>query len=530
MLRNPRTFLVFTFALLTLGSCVPGIAASTCTTETIQAEAGPICGTVVTSTSGKKAQAFLGIPYAEPFEARWTAPEPADPWSETFEATTFGPTCPQTTTGSYAQPQSENCLYLNVWTPEGTTKGDALPVMAYIYGGSFTSGTGSDPLYNGTYLAANNGVIVVNLNYRLGALGFLATDELRGNYGFLDQQLALRWVQDNIQAFGGDPQKVTLFGESAGAYAVALHLSSAPGSRPLFRAGILESAPLSIPAQTLHQARLFGQFYKTLIGCLDVACLRQKSVEDILKTQLQFSFQVANLFRGPQTLEPWAPLIDGKHLLVRSVPAIHSGKTQKPMLMGTNKDEAVLFYGGLQVDLKRYTEMTTQYFMEHAKEVLAKFPGSATENNALLAASNITAYQYVYATQYIADGAGPPTYVYQFTHPSSFEANISKVCEGYVCHGDELPYVFHTPEAFGATFDSEEETISATIRTYWTNFAKNMDPNQGAPVSTEWPLYDTQRRPYLFLNEPSTPEEDPFAEDTAFWYSIGFNLNTFPPQ
>src|SRR5262245_10120306 len=221
---------------------------------TVDAPTGQVCGLAIETpaNTGRALYSYRGIPYALPpvADLRWASPQPYPRWSDLRPATSFGAICPQ----DGATDDSEDCLFLNIWTPRAAVeRHQRLPVMVFIHGGYFVFGAGSDPLYDGSYLAASGNVVVVTLNYRLGALGFLAVPELglTGNYGIMDQGMALQWVGENIAAFGGDPFKVTIFGESAGAMSVGLHLFSIPANRDRFRAAIMESNPLAIPYPSL---------------------------------------------------------------------------------------------------------------------------------------------------------------------------------------------------------------------------------------------------------------------------------------
>ena len=284
------------------------------------------------------------------------------------QATAFGAICPQDggRTGD-----AEDCLYLNVWTPRAAVdQGKRLPVMVFIHGGAFVYGAGSLPLYDGAYLAASGDVVVVTLNYRLGALGFLAVPELglTGNYGILDQRLALRWVAENIAAFGGDPRKVTIFGESAGAMSVGLHLFSIPENRGRFRAAIMESNPLALPYPSLP-AQIEVKWQAVPVGLVlrdqpaptctfDLAALRAlplatletadgdyDSPPDVLG-RLQAPMAIANVL-------PWTPIVDGQifsgDTLIQNQPyqGFYDGPNgtagPKPYLIGVNRDEGALF-------------------------------------------------------------------------------------------------------------------------------------------------------------------------------------------
>jgi para-nitrobenzyl esterase len=225
-----------------------------CTTPPVSTPAGRFCGlavTVMDEGGSSAADAYEGIRYG--YAKRWMAATLV-PAAGLVKATAFGPICPQP--AGDGTNQSEDCLYLNLWTPT-RSGGKHLPVMVFIHGGSFVTGAGSLPVYDGARLAVRGAVIVVTLNYRLGALGFLAggsgADRLAGNYGFADQQAALKWVRRNIKSFGGDPARITLFGESAGAMSVGAHLVS-PASQSLFRNALMESNPYGIPFKTPTQA------------------------------------------------------------------------------------------------------------------------------------------------------------------------------------------------------------------------------------------------------------------------------------
>ena len=235
-----------------------------CSTPAVATKSGPVCGTGRTVGPSSLA-AFLGIPFAESTAGanRWMPPFPKAAWTEVRPATAFGPACPQNVFAPGGRPQSEDCLSLNVWRPAasagtssaGTSSDPKLPVMVFIYGGAFVIGSSGEPnpdqpYLDGSSLVAKQKMVVVSLNYRLGPLGFLAgTAGLKGNFGFMDQQLALRWVRDNIAGFGGDSTRVTLSGQSAGAMSVGLHLLSSPSSMPLFRSAIAV-ARRCVPAES----------------------------------------------------------------------------------------------------------------------------------------------------------------------------------------------------------------------------------------------------------------------------------------
>uniref|UniRef100_UPI002869EA46 carboxylesterase/lipase family protein n=1 Tax=Deinococcus sp. TaxID=47478 RepID=UPI002869EA46 len=319
------------------------------TPVTVQTDLGPVVGRQGTARS------YLGIPYAAPpvGALRWKAPQPAAPWTAPRDATAFGGECVQAVLALFALPGEtpgtvkgqEDCLYLNVYTPSSATPQSKLPVMVWIHGGAFTVGSGNT--YDGQVLASKQGVVVVSINYRLGALGWLALPALAaesgdgqsGNYGLLDQQAALKWVQRNIGGFGGDPTKVTIAGESAGAMSGCAHLAS-PQSKDLFRGVILQSGLCASPGNSvmLADAQQRNLKYAANVGCpqADVACLRAADPKELLAASVPGLRPASNLV--------WSPVYGGTTLPLPLIEAYNSGQfNQVPVLAGTNHDEGRLF-------------------------------------------------------------------------------------------------------------------------------------------------------------------------------------------
>ena len=238
---------------------------------TVTTQSGDICGVVQAAQGQADINAYLGVPYAQaPTGAgRWAPPRPLQPWTGTKEATKLPVSCPAPSTPVSATGfvGDEDCLFLNIWAPQGTSDSDqgAKDVLVYIPGGGFIVGGGSVPTYNGAFMAADSDVIVINMGYRLGSLGYLrytdANAKIEGNFGLQDQILALKWIKENVGSFGGDPDKVTIFGESAGAMFVGLHTFSVPASNDLFRASIMDSnlagAKFATPSQASTQGAAF---------------------------------------------------------------------------------------------------------------------------------------------------------------------------------------------------------------------------------------------------------------------------------
>lgn len=503
-----------------------------CTTDVIMSKAGPICGKTVMTDTGKQSQAFLGIPYAESTEkeARWQPPVPKTSWSDVYRAFDFGSICPQNRDPKFDVAQSEDCLSLNVWTPEGIdSQSKKRAVMVFIHGGSFNSGAGSYPLYDGSYLAANRDVIIVNFNYRLGALGFLATDELSGNFGFMDQQLALGWVKNNISNFGGDPDKVTIFGESAGAMSIGLHVLSAPKSDPLFRAGLMQSNLIALPFPRLEQAKDVGNIFKWSLICSDIECLRKTDTQDILTAQNNFASSLPEIFSSSQFIIPFGPVIDGVLLTEQPINVALSKKRKKPILLGANKNEGILFTSSYKT-ITKYVSNIASLFGLNFEKILKIYPPQHESSNAITMAKVFDDAFFKCGARNVGLSQNGLTYLYSydFSAPIQLWGPAIYKRDGYVLHGAELPFVFHTPEKINYQFTPTENQVSIKIMDYWTNFAKYLNPNgPGKPPSalTHWPAFEVPEKKYMVFNTLNSIQSDPNAEACEFWDSIGYNFS-----
>ena len=346
---------------------------------------------------------YLGIPYAKPpvGNLRWKPPEPPQPWSGTRECINFGPSCPQAPSDEQVGRTSEDCLYLNVWTPAKSTS-DKLPVMVWIHGGAFAEGSGSEPLYNGHNLS-KQGVVVVTINYRLGPLGFLAYPALSkesphgvsGNYGLMDQVQALKWVKKNIAAFGGNPANVTIFGESAGAMSVDI-LLAIPQSKGLFNRAIAESGPqwhfgFLPPLSDLREAEKTGGQLATALGCSSaadpLAAMRAKTSDEVI-TAWGWTEQKISPPTGPQ----FFPVVDGWLLPGQLTTLLKEGKQHDvPIIIGSNKDDGTVFgeLAGLnKATAAQYKSLIQSNAGHSAPEVLKMFP-AGTDAQVPAAQSNL---------------------------------------------------------------------------------------------------------------------------------------------
>ena len=449
----------------------------------------------------------------------------------------MGPSCPQVT--PVTTPQSEDCLSVNVWTPADATASPRA-VMVFIYGGAFVYGSNANPRYDGAYTAAYGDVVVVNMNYRLGALGFLSGirdkktgEEINGNFGILDQILALKWVRDNIGAFGGDPDKVTIYGESAGAMSVGLHMLSSPRSEPLFRAGIMESNPLGLPYKSLKQSHSIAKEFASNLGCPvdDIECMRSKLPEVVLDAQSQRDLVWPALLHGIGEMLVWAPVIDGDVLTEQPLEAALKGKLTKPVIIGTNANEALIFVEKAKSGLGWKTVSDFDYRLtmdfifrngELRKKIYGKYPPNGKDNTDLISRV-LSEYLFTCPSLDAASHASRQTWSYQFHHIPSFNIWTQfPACADAVCHSAELPFVFHTAENKGRAFTAEENGLSNLMVGYWTNFAKNLNPDGGPAM---WPEFDPGSKNLVFI----TPVTDIHARpdttsDCGFWDGVGYNL------
>ena len=526
--RRGRPGLVLGLALAVLASCV--IVAASCGRsglEQVRLDSGPIVG-AYEEIDGQRVWSFKGIPYAAPpvGDLRWQPPQPVEPWTEPRDCTEFGAACPQPAMFEMfslaAGPTDEDCLYLNVWSPAKSAE-EGLPVMIWIHGGSFETGAGSMDIYDGRYLAAK-GVVVVTINYRLGPFGFLAHRALSaesaagtsGNYGLLDQIAALAWVQANIAGFGGDPDNVTVFGESAGGISI-LDLLVSPPAEGLFRRAIVESGimldqgfGLSMAA-TLEGAEAAGEEFAEKLGVDasgDVAAqMRAKTPEALLGAAAQLAGYKDSLDR----ILIWKPVVDGYVLPDLPTRLWAAGRQQRvSLLIGSNADEGNLFLAGLTMSRAQYEAHVREIFGGYADEALALYPAGGTTSATTAMSRVLTEVGFASTARFAArvmsadasgegdtsaaaalgaaatagaEAATAATYLYEFTRVP-FHNPLGAF------HAVELPYVFGTADLFAGLgiVRQADRDLSATIMGYWTRFAATGDPNgEGAPT---WPKYE----------------------------------------
>ncbi|MCS7058779.1 MAG: carboxylesterase family protein [Meiothermus sp.] len=439
---------------------------------------------------------FLGLPYAR--AERWKAPEPVLGLEGIFRATAPGPACPQrgvftTRLGGYLPPQGEDCLNLAVWAPLRPPPPEGHPVMVFIHGGSYTGGGWAEPLYDGTALAAQ-GVVLVSFNYRLGPLGWLALPALQrespqgttGNYGLLDMILALRWVQRNIRAFGGNPENVTLFGHSAGGMAVCT-LMAVPAARGLFHKAIVQSGGCGY-VRTLEEGFEAGRRWAAQMGCSpdDLACLRNLPLERIFPPEdRSIGALLQRVEAGEFAQVPWKPHLDGVVLAKPPLQALREGTASEiPLIAGATDQEA---WG------ERFVGPSS--WEGFAQRVEEKLPGQgrrAVELYRARSASPAEAWAYFQTDRILlcpsleaAEVQAPhaPAYAYLVRWASPVLGVLGSF------HGIELPLLFGTENTWpaqalfltqGALEGSRQ--LAQTLRSQWVNFAAT-----GAPYLKGWP-------------------------------------------
>jgi para-nitrobenzyl esterase len=470
---------------------------------------------------------FRGLPYAAPptGHLRWQAPQPPAKWSGVRDATEFAPSCPQPS-GSTAGSTDEDCLYLNVYMPElGRARGGDRPVLVWIHGGGWTQGAGRD--YDPTKLVAD-GIVVVTINYRLGALGFLAHPALAsspggpsGNYGHMDQQAALRWVQRNIRRFDGDPHNVTIAGESAGALSVLVHLVSS-GSRGLFDRAIVESGSFALTQQSLAEGEAFGQTFATSAGCPDqtAECLRNLPVANLV-----------NNFPGAAI----PGIVDGKVLTESFGTALAGGRfADVPVLNGVNHDEERVFVTllGTTVTGGTYVPIPEPITADSYEQVIAAVLGVSDAQAASIAAEYpVDAYPsptIAFSTldndaswacpalqmdQWLAKRVW--TFAYEFNDDNAPARNFPPLDPPVATHTSELSYIFDLPDApFQDPFSSDSEVLAGTMRAAWASFAASGDPSTEA---VPWPSFDDAHVISLVPPQPQLETDFASKHHCSFW-------------
>ncbi|SJL82594.1 carboxylesterase/lipase family protein [Vibrio palustris] len=464
--------------LLLIGACISYSTLSHAHTRpslTVHTRSGDIRGKATEHTD-----TWQGIPYATPpvGALRWRATQPPHPWKGVKNTTAFGPACWQTPpkqgpeSALRHQTMSEDCLTLNIWKPKRVFEEQSLPVMVWIHGGGFRLGSSSMPLYNGANLA-QKGVIVVSMNYRLGAFGVFPQRKLSQaqpnqpmNFGIMDQIQALRWIHNNIAAFGGNPDNVTIWGESAGGASVGYLLTS-PLSKGLFNKAIIESGALSLLDKSRHQAiKAFEQALPSTINNMSPAALRKLPAKTLLHLPINKTSTM--------------PIVDGRSITHSTRNALQTGKIHHiPLLIGSNNDEAQFFPPAWSEQMKDKLGSMWPY-------ALSLTDGYGTQQEHLKAVQLATDVFATLPTRQFAQTTamlGIPTWRYYFTYQSTADHrhHVGAI------HTSEIPYVFGNLDQLSYTPTMEDKELADNLMERWVHFAKHGNPD---PIGfAHWPQY-----------------------------------------
>ncbi|MGE0019750.1 MAG: carboxylesterase/lipase family protein [Draconibacterium sp.] len=472
----------------------------------IKTELGIIQGTIEDSL-----RVFKGIPFAAPpvGDLRWKAPQPAAPWDTVLIADKYAPAAFQG--GNPPSGKSEDCLYLNIWTPAKSTE-DKLPVLVWIYGGGFSFGSTAEPGYTGEQLA-KKGVVYVSIAYRVGQLGFLAHPELSaenpnhvsGNYGLLDQIAGLQWIQKNIAAFGGDPNKVTIFGESAGGISVSM-LSASPLAKGLFHGAISQSGgsfgptrKITYPGEnmkTLADAEADGVAYAEKLGVKSIAELR--------------AIPADKLPLGMGMGGGW-PITDGYVLPDNQIRMYEAGNfNDTPVLVGYNSDEGASFTR--TQNPAEFIQSVKERYGKYADSLLIAYP--VTETAVPKTARDLSRdaafgwHTWIWARLQAKQGKSK-AYLYYFDQHPEYPEDSPRFGYGSP-HGQDVAYVFGHLDKSNSETTPSDFAISEAMVTYWTNFAKYGDPNgNGMPV---WTAFSDENPEVMYFSQTPKPGPVPSTE------------------
>lgn len=500
------------------------------TTGTSNSSKGPIVRTasgLVRGVTDGNVSSFKGIPFAAPpvGEYRWRPPQAAKPWKGVRDASKFCSDCAQMGfprgADSISKTSSEDCLFINVWAPAGIKPGAKLPVMVWIYGGAFVFGSGSQPGYSGEQFA-KQGVILVNFNYRLGRLGFFAfpalsrehPEEPKGNYAYMDQIAALKWIQKNIAAFGGNPKNVTIFGESAGG--VSVHsLLTIPTAKGLFHKAISESGGGRDGVLTGRpiQKDNADKYYRISAETIGVNFARRWGIEGTDATVLARlrALTTAQIIDGGQeTTGPGGPptypgpILDGKLVVETAESAYKAGRQARvPLIIGSNsaevpagfvnartKDSLLALFGSMKDEAKAvYDPTDTSEF--------AKMLTLVNTDKVWAEPARFTAKAFA--------AKGVPAYVYLFSYVSP---SARQWMQYGAAHASEIPYVFNNLNSQnGAPVDAKDKEVAKVMISYWVAFAKTDNPNSEGLA--KWPVYDPKKNEILQFRADGTAVSEP---------------------
>ena len=487
-------------------------------TYSINLKSGLISGK---TTKDGAIKIFMGIPYAAPplGVLRWKAPQTITPWDGVRKCVNLPASAMQGKPVPFFcwskeflipdEPISEDCLYLNIWTPAKTTS-DCLPVMVWIHGGGFSAGSGTVPLYDGEAMA-RKGILFITINYRLGIFGFFAHPELSnespyktsGNYGILDQIAALQWVKDNIVAFGGDPNNVTIAGQSAGAFSVNVLMAS-PLAKGLFQKAIAESGGMFgkkfLLGNSLREAEKIGKQLTDRIGAISINDLRTLSADSLLKIPGQYNLTIDSIIIPPV----YETFVVGK-------------QNDVPMISGWNADDGASF--GMQLSAEQFREKAIKEYGDKAEKFLQLFPSNSNEeayhSQKLLSQLTFGWNNYSWTRLQSKTGKGK-AFLYYFRRVPPGEPNFGAF------HSAEIAYALHTLNKWNRPFEDTDYQLEEIMSSYWVNFVKTGNPNgKGLPY---WPDYNDVNPKVMELGDTVKAVLLPYREQLYFLDDINMSL------
>lgn len=524
-------------------------------------DGSPLFGSFVQAVTGKHVSQFLGVPFAEPplGKLRFRRPVPKRPWRDQWNATAFRDSCIQSSDQYFGDfygatmwnantPCSEDCLYLNIYVPGELDPDRRLPVLFWIYGGGFWSGTASLDVYDGKVLASEENVIVVTVNYRVSVFGFLylARDQAPGNMGLWDQLLALKWVYSNIEAFGGDSSLITLFGESAGAASVSMHMLS-PLSQPYFARAILQSSSATAPwaienkQVALHRAIILYEYMKC--GNMSNLPPDQWDMNEVLRCLHEASADKLRDAEWSPVMEfadfPWVPVIDGTFLVESVSSALKQGHFKRTqLLVGSNSDESIYFIVYQLADVFPPSEFFEKKEFIKSREIWLKSISNLLPRQILKSSIALQAIVNHYEPEQLPTSShhwvnsldkmlgdlhftcsvnefalahsehGADTYYYVFSHRASQQTWPQWMG---VLHGYEINFIFGEPyNRVQFKYTHEEQELSSRFMRYWANFARTGDPNtnpDGSYTPDNWPKYTANTMQFMNLTVESDYRE-----------------------